>query len=174
MCRTSSGRSVSLHRSQHGRCTDVTEKSKVRMLRYLDTSTTTQVPKSRSSIEDPVVPLERNMYRHLLAVYSGKGNSGEFYWNTVWKKFQIGNIVCVNREKGTYMSVYVNEMKLAGKKQIIDPMWKQVDLGAPTSFLDHVYVGVDSTGVRYQAKILWTITKHVRIQDLRRSNRKFT
>ena len=40
-------------------------------------------------------------------------------------------------------------MKLAGKKQNIDPMWKvllkDVDLGEPTSFLDH--------------KILWTITE---------------
>ena len=36
-------------------------------------------------------------------------------------------------------------MKLAGKKQDIDPMWevlnKEVDLGEPTSFLDHVYLG---------------------------------
>ena len=35
--------------------------------------------------------------------------------------------------------------KLAGKKHNIDPMWKvlikEVDLGEPTSFLDHVYLG---------------------------------
>ena len=35
--------------------------------------------------------------------------------------------------------------KMAGKKQNIDPMWKvlnkEVDLGEPTSFLDHVYLG---------------------------------
>ena len=35
--------------------------------------------------------------------------------------------------------------KLAGKKQDLDPMWKllnkEVDLGKPTSFLDHVYLG---------------------------------
>ena len=34
---------------------------------------------------------------------------------------------------------------MTGKKQNIDPMWKvlmkQVDLGEPTSFLDHVYLG---------------------------------
>ena len=44
------------------------------------------------------------------------------------------------------MSVYVDDIKLAGKKQDIDPMWKilpkDVDLGEPTSsFLDHVYLG---------------------------------
>ena len=52
----------------------------------------------------------------------------------------------VNREKGLFLSVYVDDMKkLAGKKQNIDPLWKvsmkQVDLGEPTSFLDDVYLG---------------------------------
>ena len=41
--------------------------------------------------------------------------------------------------------MYEDDIKLAGKKQNIDPMWKvlnkEVDLGQPTSFLDHVYLG---------------------------------
>ena len=41
--------------------------------------------------------------------------------------------------------MFVDDMKLAGKKQNIDPMWnvlnKEVDFGEPTSFLDHVYLG---------------------------------
>ena len=41
--------------------------------------------------------------------------------------------------------MYVDDIKLAGKKQNIDLMWKvlnkEVDLGEPTSFLDHVYLG---------------------------------
>ena len=41
--------------------------------------------------------------------------------------------------------MYVDDIKLAGKKQNLDPMWKllnkEVDLGEPTSFLDHVYLG---------------------------------
>ena len=39
----------------------------------------------------------------------------------------------------------MDDIKLVGKKQNIDPMWnllnKEVDLGEPTSFLDHVYLG---------------------------------
>ena len=39
----------------------------------------------------------------------------------------------------------MDDIKLAGKKQNLDPMWKllnkEVDLGDPTSFLDHVYLG---------------------------------
>ena len=49
-----------------------------------------------------------------------------------------------DREKGLFLSVYVHDIKLAGKKQNINPMWKvlhkEVDLGEPTSFLDHVYL----------------------------------
>ena len=41
--------------------------------------------------------------------------------------------------------MYVDDIKLAGKSQNINPMWKvlnkEVDLGEPTSFLDHVYLG---------------------------------
>ena len=41
--------------------------------------------------------------------------------------------------------MYVDERKLAGKKQNISPMrnmlMKDVDLGEPTSFLDPVYLG---------------------------------
>ena len=37
--------------------------------------------------------------------------------------------------------MFVDDIKLAGKKQNINPMWKvlnkEVDLGEPTSFLDH-------------------------------------
>ena len=41
--------------------------------------------------------------------------------------------------------MYVDDIKLAGKKQNLDPMWKvhkkEVDLGEPTSFQDHVHLG---------------------------------
>ena len=72
-------------------------------------------PKSWSSMEDPVVLVERNLYGHLLA------------------------------GKGLFLSVYVDDIKLAGKTHNIDPMWKvlneEVDLGEPTSFSDHVCLG---------------------------------
>ena len=60
------------------------------------------------------------------------------------RKFQIGNVSLKHREKGFFLSVYVDDIKLAGKKQNLDPMWKllnkEVDLGESTSFLNHVYL----------------------------------
>ena len=60
------------------------------------------------------------------------------------RKFQIGNAYLYTSEMGLFISVYVDDIKLAGKKQHIDPIWKvlnkEVDLGEPTSFLEHVYL----------------------------------
>ena len=51
----------------------------------------------------------------------------------------------MHREKGLFLFVDVDDIKVAGKKQNINPMWKvlnkEVNLGEPTSFLDHVYLG---------------------------------
>ena len=65
--------------------------------------------------------------------------------NTVGRRFPIENAFSYTVKKGCFLSVYVDDIKLAGQKQNIDPMWKvlnkkDVDLGEPTSFLDHVYL----------------------------------
>ena len=61
------------------------------------------------------------------------------------RKFPNCECLFVHREKGLYLSVCVGAIKLAEKKQNLDPMWKvlnkEVDLGEPTSFIDHVYLG---------------------------------
>ena len=102
-------------------------------------------PKSWSSIEDPVVPLERNLYGHPLA-----GLLWERQFEKILLKYgleKVPNWECffVHRHQGLFLSVYVDDSKLAGKKQNIDPMWKvlnkEFDLGEPTSFFDHVYLG---------------------------------
>ena len=42
--------------------------------------------------------------------------------------------------------MYVDDIKLAGKKQIIDPMWKllnkEVDLGEPTFFIMNTWAAL--------------------------------
>ena len=67
--------------------------------------------------------------------------------------------------------------KLARIEQNIDPMWKvinkEVDLGEPTSFLDHVYLGcthrqceiskdiVDSYRTRFESRISARATEKI-------------
>ena len=75
-------------------------------------------------MEGPVVPLERNLYGHPLA---------GLLWERQFEKIllqhgceKVPNWECLfeHREKGLFLSVYVDDIKLAGKKQNLDPMWK--------------------------------------------------
>ena len=101
--------------------------------------------KKWSSIQDPVVPLERNLYGHPLAGLFWERQCEKILLKYGWEMVSIWECLFVHRQKGLFLSVCVDDIKLAGKKQNIDPMWKvlnnQVDLGEPTSFLDHVYLG---------------------------------
>ena len=101
--------------------------------------------KSWSSMEDPVVLLERNLYGHPLAGLLWERQFGEILLFTVGRRFPIGNAYSYTVKKGLFLSVYVDDITLVGKKQTIVPMWKvlnkEFDLGEPTSFLDHVYLG---------------------------------
>ena len=73
-----------------------------------------------------------------------KGNLRKSNWSMAGWKFQIGN-VSLYIVKRDYSCECVDDIKLAGKKQNLDPMWKvlnkEVDLRQPTSFLNHVYLG---------------------------------
>ena len=62
-----------------------------------------------------------------------------------WGKVPNWECLFVHRQKGFFLSVYVDDIKLAGKKENFNPMWKvlnkEIDLGEATSFLEHVYLG---------------------------------
>ena len=71
----------------------------------------------------------------------------------------------MHRQKGLFLSVYVDDIKLAGKKQNIDPMWKvlnkEVDLGEPTSFLDHENLGMHSKTMWNKQRYCGQLQNHV-------------
>ena len=91
-----------------------------------------ECPKSRSNIEDQAVPLERNLYGHPLAGPLWKGQ-----FEKVRLRMEKGpnwECLCVHREKGFFLSVYVDDIRMAGGKQNMSLMWKKlmklVDLGS--------------------------------------------
>ena len=122
-------------------------------------------PKSWSSMEDPVVPLERNLYGHLLAGLLWERQFEKILLKHGWEKIPNWECLFVHREKGLFLSVYVDDIKLAGKKHIIEPMWnvlnKEVDLGEPTSFLDHVYLGCTQRQCEISKDICGQLQNHV-------------
>ena len=74
-------------------------------------------PNHGESIEDPVVPLEQ---------------------------LALAPICWIIEHKVSFCLFYVDDIKMAGKKQNVASMWKMmknVDINKPTSFLDHVYLG---------------------------------
>ena len=50
-----------------------------------------------------------------------KGNSRKFYSSVVGKKVPNWECLFVNREKELFLSVFVDGIKLAGKKQHVSP-----------------------------------------------------
>ena len=81
-------------------------------------------------------------FGHPWAGFYGKDNLRKSFWSTTERRFPIGNAYSYTMK--IFLSVSVDEMKWAGKKQNITPMWKvlnkEVDLGEPTSFFDHVHL----------------------------------
>ena len=72
-------------------------------------------PKSWSCMEDPVVPLERNLFGHPLAGLLWGGNLRKFYRNTVGKKFPNWECLLVHTVKKGYSYLCMDDIKLARK-----------------------------------------------------------
>ena len=79
--------------------------------------------KSWASKEDPVVPLERSLYGHPLAGLLLERQFEKILLQHGWQKVSNWDCLFVHLQKGLFLSVYVDDIKLAGKKQNIDPMW---------------------------------------------------
>ena len=119
-------------------------------------------PKSFSSMQDPVVPLERNLYGHPLARLLWERQFEKILLKHGWEKVSNWECSVVHREKRLFLSVYVDDIILAGKKQIINPMWKvlnkEVDLGDQhLSWIMCTWEALNDNAKK--AKILWTITE---------------
>ena len=122
------------------------ENSSIGVSRHLDSSTTTQMAKIMVQYGRPsCFSCKEFFYGLPLAGLLWERQFEKILLKHGWEKIPNWECLFVHREKGLFLSVYVDDIKLAGKKQNINPMWKvlnkEVDLGEPTSFLDHVYLG---------------------------------
>ena len=129
-------------------------------------------------MEDPVVPLERNLYGHPLAGLLWERQFENILLKHGWEKIPNWECLFVHREKGLFLSVYVDDIKLAGKKQNLDPMWKllnkEVDLGEPTSSPGSCILGLHSTNMSNKQRYFGQLQNHVRIANFCGGIRKIT
>ena len=138
--RTSSWRSICSYPGKNGRCSKIIENSKIGVSRHLDSSTTTQIAEiivqyGRSS---------RNSWAKYVRSSFGRPIMGKAIWDNPFdvrlgEGFQLGMLIRTPWK--VVILICVDDVKLAGKKENINPMWqvlnKEVALGEPTSFLDH-------------------------------------
>ena len=93
--------------------------------------------------------------------YCVKGNLRKSYCSTVGKRFPIRNAFSYTVNKGLFLSGYVDDLKLAGKKQNVIPMWyssrKSIWENQHLSLIMYTWCVLKDNAK--QAKILWTITE---------------
>ena len=69
----------------------------------------------------------------------------------------------VHRKQKLFLSVYVDDIRMARKKLNLAPMWKKlikdVDIEEPTSFLDHVYLECTQRECKANEKIVGQYNK---------------
>ena len=73
-------------------------------------------PKAWSSMEDPVVPLGRDLYGHPLAGLLWKRQFEKILLKYGWEKVSNWGCFFQHREKGLFLSVCVDDMKIGWKE----------------------------------------------------------
>ena len=135
----------------------------------LDWNSSTTKTKHWNKIEDPVVPLERNICGHPLARLPSERKFEEMLFERRWEKYQHGNVLTYTKKLGFFLTVCVDDTDMVGKKQKMDTMWKiqqkDIDLEDPTPLLDQVYLGC----AQWQAKV-----DHQAVQSKTESFKKLT
>ena len=163
MRRTSSRRSICLHPGENGRCTDVIENSEVRMSRFCDTSTETQMAKIMVQYGRPSCSSWAKSVRSSF----GRAIMEKAIWENpsevrLGEGFQLGMFICSPRKRTTLICVCGPKKKTGWKETEHRPNVESTHerrwLGRtniipwPCSFA----CALNENAKR--AKILWTIT----------------
>ena len=123
-------------------------------------------------MEDPVVPLERNLVRSSF----GRTIMGKAIWENpieTWlgETSKLWMPLCASSKRIILICVWGWHEIGWKKKQNLDPMWKllnkEVDLGEPTSFLDHGILGLHSMTMPNKHRYCGQLQNHVRIANFR-------
>ena len=101
-------------------------------------------PKSWESIEDPMLPLERNLLWSPISCCHGRDNSKKLYLFLDGRKYRIGN-VCSFIEYRSFLSIRVDDIKNVWKEAEYGSHVEEIDeqfwILTTTSFLDHEHSG---------------------------------
>ena len=104
-----------------------------------------QQPKSWKGIEDPVCRLRLNLYGHPLAGLYWEKHCQKSIFGAGFEKVRGWECLYVHRQMKLFLSVYVDDFKMAGNKDNLNKMWKilqkTLDLEPPVPMNGNVYLG---------------------------------
>ena len=102
-------------------------------------------PASWSQYTDPVCRLRLNLYGHPLAGLYWEKHCQQQLFTLGFEKITGWECLYVHRTKKLFLSVYVDDFKMAGLKVNLKPMWtllqSKLDLDPPTALHGNVYLG---------------------------------
>ena len=120
-------------------------------------------------MEDPVVLLERNLYGHPLAGLLCERQFEKILLKHGWEKIPNWECLFVHRGRRLFLSVYVDDIKLAGKRHNLDPMWKVLNegsrFGRTNIFPGSCILGMHSKKMRNKQRYCGQSQNHVRIAN---------
>ena len=135
-------------------------------------------PKSWSSMEDPVVPLERNLCGHPLAGLLWERQFENILLKHGWEKIPNWECLFVHREKGLFLSVYVDDIKIHWKETTsrsdVESTQQRSRFGRTNIFPGSCILGMHSTTMRNKQRYCGQLQNHVRIVNFRGWSREIT
>ena len=150
MFRTSSWCSIRLYSGQKGRCLNVMKNSKVRMSLFGYVCQDTN-----GWNHGQVWKIQLFLFKKSVRSSISRTIKGKAIWENPLNAYSY------TVKKRLFLSVYVDDIKLAGRKQNIVPTWKvlmrDVDMGEPTSFFT-MFIWVALKECVKSTKILWRTT----------------
>jgi len=115
------------------------------------------IPKSRqpaswANIEKPVVPLLRNLYGHPLAGLLWERHCRRAILKHGFEPVKGWECLYVHRKKQLFLSVYVDDFKMAGNSNHFSSTWRDLrqdlDLDPPVQFNNNTYLGCTQRDVK--------------------------
>ena len=133
-------------------------------------------PKSWSSMEDLVAPLERNLYGHPLAGLLWERQLEKVLLKHGWEKIPNWECLFVHREKGLFLSVYVDDIKIGWKEtkscSDVETTQQRSWFGRTNIFPGSCILGLHSTTMQNKQRYCGQVQNHVRIANFSGVNRK--
>ena len=117
-----------------------------------------QRPSSWSKFRDPVCLLRLNLYGHPLAGLFWEKYSEKQLFKEGFQKCKGWECLYVHKEMKLFLSVYVDDYKMAGKAENVSKMWerlgKRFDLEPPVPFHNTVYLGCQQSNITIPEEIV--------------------